>query len=477
MRLVVQPTPEEADKDIAASAQLGQTNSPARGAEHRQPEMLDGEAPMNIRRLLFAALIVTCWAGVALAQDLAVFAKPEQLGFSPDRLKRITDAYQGYVDRGELPGAVMVIARNGKIAYAEAIGFQDREKKTAMKKDAIFRLASMTKPIVSVAAMMLVEEGKLDLLAPVSKYLPELKDVKVGFEEIDPTSGRPNLRLETPHRPMTVQDLMRHTAGFVYGQFGERLVHQAYRDAKVSDRDQSLAEMVTKLSKLPLAHHPGEVWEYSVSVDVLGRVIEVVSGMELDRFVAEFITKPLGMAATDFYVHEQDHGRLAEAQPGADGKPATLPDVRQKPRLLSGGGGMVASASDYLRFCEMLLNGGEAGDLRILSPHTVRLMTNDALPPNISYTERSVRQNGDITPMPQMGQGFGLGFAVRTAPGHNPLPGSVGTFYWTGAWGTTFWIDPQEKLIAVQMIQVPLAEGPAYRRAFRNLTYQALTGS
>jgi hypothetical protein len=150
MRLVVQPTPEEADKDIAASAQLGQTNSPARGAEHRQPEMLDGEAPMNIRRLLFAALIVTCWAGVALAQDLAVFAKPEQLGFSPDRLKRITDAYQGYVDRGELPGAVMVIARNGKIAYAEAIGFQDREKKTAMKKDAIFRLASMTKPIVSV---------------------------------------------------------------------------------------------------------------------------------------------------------------------------------------------------------------------------------------------------------------------------------------------------------------------------------------
>jgi CubicO group peptidase (beta-lactamase class C family) len=432
---------------------------------------------MNIRRLLSAALIATCWVGIALAQDLTVIAKPEQLGFSPDRLKRITQTYQGYVDRGELPGAVMVIARNGKIAYAEAVGFQDREKKIAMKKDAIFRLASMTKPIVSVAAMMLVEEGKLDLLAPVSKYLPELKDVKVGVEEIDPTNGRPNLRLETPHRPMTVQDLMRHTAGFVYGQFGDRLVHQAYRDAKVSDRDQSLAEMITKLAKLPLAHHPGEVWEYSVSVDVLGRVIEVVSGMELDQFVAERITKPLGMAATDFYVHEQDHGRLAEAQAGADGKPATLPDVRQKPRLLSGGGGMVASAADYLRFCGMLLNGGEAGDLRLLSPHTVRLMTNDALPPNIAYTERGVRQNGDIAPMPQMGQGFGLGFAVRTAPGHNPLPGSVGTFYWTGAWGTTFWIDPQEKLIAVQMIQVPLAEGPAYRRVFRNLTYQALTGS
>ena len=158
---------------------------------------------MNVRRLLCAALITACWAGVALAQELAVVANPEQLGFSADRLKRITQAYQGYVDHGELPGAVMVIARNGKIAYAEAIGFQDREKKISMEKDAIFRLASMTKPIISVAAMMLVEKGKLDLLAPVSKYLPELKDVKVGVEEIDATSGRPDLRLETPHWPMT----------------------------------------------------------------------------------------------------------------------------------------------------------------------------------------------------------------------------------------------------------------------------------
>src|SRR5260370_20131135 len=173
---------------------------------------------MRTRRSLMFALIATCWAGIALAEGLAAIAKPEQLGFSPDRLKRITQAYQGYVDRSELPGAVMVIARNGKIAYAEAIGFQDRKKKIAMKKDAIFRLASMTKPIVSVAAMMLVEEGKLDLLAPASKYLPGLKDVKVGVEEIDPTTGRPNLRLETPHRPMTVQDLLRHTAGFVHGQ-------------------------------------------------------------------------------------------------------------------------------------------------------------------------------------------------------------------------------------------------------------------
>jgi CubicO group peptidase (beta-lactamase class C family) len=430
---------------------------------------------MRTNRVMLFALIAGCWAGFAAAEDLVASAKPEQLGFSADRLKRITEAYQGYVDRGELPGAVMVIARGDKLAYAEAIGYQDRENKTPMKKDAIFRLASMTKPIVSVAAMLLVEEGKLDLLAPVAKYLPEFKDVKVGVEQIDPVTGKPSLRLEAPHRAMTVQDLMRHTSGLVYGQFGDRLVHDAYREAKVTDREQSLAEMVAKLAKLPLAHHPGEVWEYSMSVDVLGRVIEVVSSMELDRFIAERITNPLGMGSTDFYVHEPDHGRLAEAQPGADGKPASLPNVKQKPRWLSGGGGMVASAADYLRFCSMLLNGGEVDGVRLLSPHTVRLMTSNALPPGVGFTERAVRQNGDITPMPQMGQGFGLGFAVRTALGHNPLPGSVGTYYWTGAWGTTFWIDPQEGLIALQMIQVPLAEGPAYRRMFRSMTYAALT--
>ncbi len=232
--------------------------------------------------------------------------------------------------------------------------------------------------------------------------------------------------------------------------------------------------MVTKLSKIPLAHQPGEVWEYSVAVDVLGRVIEVVSGMELDRFVAERVTAPLHMAATDFYVHEADLWRLAEAQADAAGKRPPLPDVTKKPRLFSGGGGMVSSAADYLRFCEMLLNSGEYSGVRLLAPHTVALMTSDALPPGVGYSERARTITGDIAPTPAMGQGFGLGFAVRTAPGRNPVPGSVGTFYWTGAWGTTFWVDPQEKLIAIQMIQVPLSEGGGYRRAFRNLVYQAM---
>src|SRR5579862_1778336 len=343
----------------------------------------------RLRRGLFGLglMAAIAWSGVALAQPLTPAAHPEELGFSPARLQHLTDVYKGYVDRGELPGAVLLIARGDKIAYLEAVGYQDREKKIAMKTDAIFRLASMTKPIVSVAAMMLVEEGKLELLAPVAKYLPEFKDLKVGVEHPDPLNGKPVLALEPQHRPMTVQDLLRHTAGLVYGAFGDHLAHQAYRAADVSNRNETLAVLVSKLAKIPLAHQPGEVWEYSMSVDVLGRVIEVVSGMELDRFIAERITGPLGMPATDFYVHQPDLDRLAEAQAGGDGKRPPLPDVTIKPARFSGGGGMVATAGDYLRFAEMLLHSGAAGKDRLLAPHTVALMTSDALPPNIEYAE------------------------------------------------------------------------------------------
>jgi CubicO group peptidase (beta-lactamase class C family) len=426
-------------------------------------------------RLILSTLLAIGWAGLALAQEPAAVAHPEQLGFSASRLQGLTDVYKGYVDRGELPGAVLLIARAGKVAYFEAIGFQDRDKKTPMNKDALFRLASMTKPIVSVAAMMLVEEGKIDLLAPVSKYLPEFKDLKVGVERTDIVGGKPALTLEPQQRPMNVQDLLRHTSGLVYGNNGEGLVYQAYKDSGIGDRGKTLAEMVTLLAKLPLAHQPGRVWEYSVSVDVLGRLVEVVSGKDLDAFVAERIAKPLGMTATDFYVHEPDLARLAEAQKPSDDKLRMPPDVTKKPRFLSGGGGMVASAGDYLRFAEMLLNQGEFGNGRLLAPHTVRLMTANALPRDIAYADVA-RRMGDIGPTPEMGQGFGLGFAVRTAEGHNPLPGSVGNFYWTGAWGTTFWVDPREKLIAIQMIQTPATVGGAFRRIFRELTYAALTG-
>jgi CubicO group peptidase (beta-lactamase class C family) len=432
---------------------------------------------MKIARPTGLALIVTWLAWPVLAEELRPIDRPEEVGFAGDRLKRLTEAFQGYVDSGRPPGAVVLIARNDKLAYLHAFGYQDREQQVAMRPDSIFRIASMTKPIVSVAAMTLAEEGKLDLAAPVSQYLPEFSDLQVGVEQRDAKTGETVLVTEPQRRPMIVQDLFRHTAGLVYGQFGDGLVHRAYRASNVSDRDQTLGEMVAKLSKLPLAHQPGEVWEYSMAVDVLGRIIEVVSGTTLDRFVEERVTKPLGMGSTGFYVREADVGRLAQPQNDSTGQRPALPDVTKKPRRLSGGGGLVSTAGDYLKFCEMLLHRGGWEEARVLAPSTVSLMTADALPPGIAYTERAKARISDISPMPSVGQGFGLGFAVRTATGRNPLPGNVGTFYWSGAWGTTFWVDPQEKLIGIMMIQVPLASGSQYRRAMRNLTYQVLLES
>jgi CubicO group peptidase (beta-lactamase class C family) len=420
---------------------------------------------------LLAALLVV----PALAQE--VVTNPEELGFAGDRLDRITRAFQGYVDGGQLPGAVVLIARNDKVAYFRAFGYRDREKKVAMTTDTIFRLASMTKPIVSTAAMILVEEGKLDLAAPVSQYLPEFKDLQVQAEHRDPATGKTDLVLEPQVRPMIVQDLLRHTAGLVYGPpIGTGPVPDLYKANNVQDRSTTLAEMVTKLSKLPLAHQPGEVWEYSVAVDVLGRVIEVASGMELDRFVEERITKPLSMTSTGFYVAPSEGPRIAQPQADAAGQKPTLFDPTVKPKLFSGGGGAVSTAGDYLRLCEMFLNDGRLGDTRLLAPSTVALMTSNALKPGIGYAAAALTRFGDIGPTPAMGQGFGLGFAVRTEAGENPLPGSVGSFYWTGAYGTTFYVDPEQKLIVIMMIQIPLGPaGGTYRHLVRALAYQALT--
>ena len=414
-------------------------------------------------------------SGIAPSVKGPEVSDPADLGFSADRLQRVTRAFQGYVDSGQLPGAVVLIARNDEVAYFRAFGWRDREKKLPMTTDAIFRIASMTKPLVSVAAMMLAEEAKLDLAAPVSQYLPEFKDVKVAVETTDPATGKTEVTLRPPARPMVVQDLLRHTAGLVYAPpLGTGAVSLMYRDANVSNRDETLADMVTKIARLPLAHDPGEVWEYSMATDVLGRVIEVVSGMDLDRFLEERITKPLGMTSTGFAVAEKDRERVAEPQADpVNGQRPPLFDPRVKPKRFSGGGGAVSTAGDYLRFCRMLMGGGEYEDVRLLAPSTVALMTANALRPGIRYVARY----GDLAPMPALGQGFGLGFAVRTDPGHNPLPGSVGSFYWTGAYGTTFYIDPAEKLIVVMMIQVPLSASAPYRRAVHALAYQALTAS
>jgi CubicO group peptidase (beta-lactamase class C family) len=432
---------------------------------------------MNLCNAICTSVVATCIAFSALAQGLPKASQPEAVGFSSERLKRLTSTFQEDVNKGEIPGAVVLIARNGKVAYFNAFGFQDREKHTPMKTDAIFRIASMTKPFTSVAAMMLAEEGKLQLLDPVSAYLPEFKNLQVGVEKINSTTGNPELSLEPARREMTVQDLLRHTSGLTYGIFGKSLVKQAYKDAKLFDPGQTLAELVSKLSKLPLAAQPGTTWDYSMSTDVLGRIIEVISGVSLDQFIADRIAKPIGLSDTGFYVSEEKAGRIAQPQiDAATGKRPPMPDVAKRPNWMSGGGGIVSTGSDYVRFAAMMLNGGELDGVRLLSPRTVAFMTSDHLPPNIAFSQVTLMgfHPEAIAPTPEDGQGFGLGFAVRNQPGRNPLPGSPGEFFWQGLYGTAFWVDPKEKLVAVLMMQLPAAQARHYRSLFRNLVYQAL---
>jgi CubicO group peptidase (beta-lactamase class C family) len=406
----------------------------------------------------------------AWGQSLPKASPPEDVGFSSERLERIAEVFQREVDSGEIPGAVVVVARNGKVAYEKAFGYQNREDRVRMNSDSIFRIASMSKPITTVATMILVEEGKLDILSPVSRYLPEFKDQTVA------PAGEP------VKRTMTVQDLLRHTSGLAYGAYVENpQIKQAYADAKVFDFDQSLSEMVTKLANLPLVHQPGTVWEYSMSTDVLGRIVEVVSGMALDQFVEERIAEPLRMTATGFSVSEAQGASVAEPQvDAATGKRPTMRNPTTKHKWLSGGGGMVSTAEDYVRFAQMLLNGGVLDGARLLSPKTVSLMTADHLPPGVGYNTNFISLVQDMAPTPEMGQGFGLGFMVRKEEGRNPLPGSVGDFSWLGAYGTYFWVDPKEKLVACLMVQnatdaTGIATSRRTRHEMRELVYQALT--
>lgn len=427
---------------------------------------------MKLRNLAYVSAIATCISYSALAGELLRANQPEDVGLSSERLKRVTAVFQTEVDNNKIPGAVVLILRKGKVAYFEAIGFQDREKKLPMKADTIFRIASMTKPIVSVAIMMLIEEGKIQLAKPASVFLPEFKNLMVGVEKVN--DGKPELVLEPARRQMTIQDLLRHTSGLSYPFFGDSLVKQAYRNANVMAPSLTLAEVVTKVSQLPLAFHPGTTFEYSISTDVLGRIVEVVSGKGLDEFIAERITKPLGMPDTAFYATGAQVARAAEPQiDPSTGQRPPMRDVSIRPIWMSGGSGMISTAADYARFSQMLLNKGELDGVRLLSPSTVEYMTSDHLPPGTAMSP-AVLGFGSLTPSPVQGQGFGLGFAVRVAAGRNSLPGSVGDFYWVGASGTTFWVDPKQELIAIMMVQLPLAAGAHYRSLIRNMVYQAV---
>jgi len=384
-------------------------------------------------------------------------------GLAPERLKRITAAFEAGIAAGRIGGAVLAITRRGEPAYFEAMGYRDKAAGDAMAKDAIFRIYSMTKPLTSVAAMILVERGQMLLMDPVAKYLPSFAGQQVAVQE----PGSIELKLERVRRPATIQDLLRHTSGLIYDQLFETTpVKRLYREAEISTTRENLADKMDRLGRLPLAHQPGEVFEYGYSTDVLGRVIEVVSGQSLDEFIAAEITEPLQMVDTAFLVPPAKIHRLAEPVPDPGGKIPPLRKVAERPLMLSGGGGMVGTASDYLRFCTMLLNGGVLEDVRILGAKTVAYMTADHL------GDRR-RDNSTGRWLLGAGHGFGLGFSVRLTAGESDMPGSIGDYSWGGLAGTQFWIDPQEQMIAIMMIQQP-NEFTDFWRLYRTLVYQAI---
>ena len=414
--------------------------------------------------LMLAGAAVLIQAVLAQGAPLPA-ASPEEVGMSTARLGRLDAAMQKAVDSGELPGAVVLIARDGQLVYAKSFGWQDREKKIPMRNDSIFRLYSMTKPVVSVAAMMLVEEGRLGLQEPISKYIPEFKNMKVGVESTD-AEGKPTLKLVDAKRQITVQDLLRHTSGLTYGMLGaQTAVKKMYKDAEIFSQKWVLADFCKALAKLPLAFQPGTTWEYSHSTDVLGRVVEVASGQTLDVFLAKHIFEPLKMVDTAFQVPPAKQDRIAQPMPDVyTGKTPELIDVTQPATFFAGGHGLVSTAGDYLRFAQMMANGGELEGTRILGPRTVEYMSSDHVNAQIDRGQ---------TYLPGPGYGFGLGFATRIDRGQSEWPGSPGDYYWAGYAGTYFWIDPEEELVPVLMTQEPLRR-QYYRVQLRNLVYQSI---
>jgi len=385
--------------------------------------------------------------------------KPESIGLSSTRLQRLSDAFKREVDKGTLPGATMLVARKGQIGWLDAVGKQSPATSAPMAHDTLFRIFSMTKPIVSIGIMMLLEDGHFLLNDPVAKFIPEFAETKVGVE----SNGK--LELVPARRQMTVQDLLRHTSGLTYDHTGNGPVQQLYKESRLRSRKITNAEHATMLAGMPLICQPGAEWNYSRSTDILGRIIEVVSGKSLGAFLTERILAPLQMAETAFFTGEQNAGRLAEpfAKDPWNGDEIKLFNMLEKPVMESGGGGLVSTTMDYARFCAMLLNGGSLDGVRIIGRKTLELMASDHLSP-------SVKIMGELVPP---GHRFGLGFAVRTEAGIAPFLGSQGQFFWSGMAGTFFWIDPKEDLFAVFMMQGP-GQRQHTRSLVRNLVYAAV---
>jgi CubicO group peptidase (beta-lactamase class C family) len=389
----------------------------------------------------------------------------DAVGMSSERLGRIRLALEREVKEGRIPGAVTAIARRGKIAYLEAVGYRDAAAQAPLWADAVFSIASMTKPMTSAAIMMLHEEGRLLLGDPVSKFLPALAHMKV----VKPGSN--GTETVSAEREMTVQDLLRHTSGLTYETRGTTAAHKLYPGSSMSAAAKySRDEFLEQLAKAPLIYQPGTTWEYGFSTDILGFIVEVVSGQSLGQFLDSRIWKPLGMVDTGFDLTDATRGRYARALPKdpLTGEPAYVHHASGSgTKWNSGGGGGLSTAADYVRFADMMRAGGALGGVRILGRKTVELMTSDHLGPNI------VNRNTTMDPACD-GYGFGLGFAVRKVAGQAASMGSAGDYYWSGAYGTYFWIDPKEELTAVFMAVAPGPMRLRYRQLMRSLVLQAI---
>ena len=437
-----------------------------------------------MKRMLFGAalfgaavLVAPAWADMKTPLGTA---PAEQVGMSKQRLDRIQEVFKKEADENRLPGAVVLVARKGKLVHASATGFQDKDAGKPMALDSVFRIYSMTKPLVSVGMMILVEDGKAQLTDPVSKFIPAFKGQRVSAAKADAEFARVTYGTVPADREMTVQDLLRHTAGLAYGEITANApVKDAYTKGglylpTVRDFDSRAltpAEFNEKLAAAPLAHQPGTYWEYSLASDLLGRVIEAASGQRLAAFLDERIFKPLGMNDTAFSLPADKSGRLAQAFPTdpASGLPNKLIDVSAVPGNDSGGAGAVSTASDYLRFTQMLLNGGQLDGVRILSRPTIQLMASDHLGTRI----QTALTPGELL-LGTPGYTFGLGFAVRQGAGVAGVHGSQGEYLWAGYAGTFFWVDPKEEVTAVMMTQAPSPARAFYRRLIKQLVYQAI---
>jgi CubicO group peptidase (beta-lactamase class C family) len=424
-----------------------------------------------MRRLLRLAVLLLALPTVpALAADPLPRGTPEAVGMSSERLSRIGAALRAEVERNRLPGAVTAIARRGRLVHFEAIGFLDRERGIPMTTDAIFALASMTKPMAGVAALILLEEGKLALGDPVGRFLPPLGQMRVAVLNDAVASGQGPVETVPARRQMTILDLMRHTSGLTYGGRGTTAVHRMYpASSNWSGDNLSAEQFVERLAGLPLLHQPGTVWDYSLSTDVLGLVVERISGQTLGAFMGERLFRPLGMADTGFSVPPEKRARVARALPidPDTGRPQSVPARAEGGRFDCGGGCALSTAGDYLRFAQMLLDGGHLGEARILGPRTVATMATDHMTPNIRPGV------GDTDPTRE-GYGFGLTVAVRPETGGQNILGNPGDFAWSGAFGTTFWVDPKDELAVVFMAQAPGLVRQHYRRLINSLVYQAI---